>query len=71
MTPSMAPRPAFSSFRMEPQYMIAGESAGVAAALAAVDERAVHDVPLDRLQDLLRRPGQILTEDDIGRIAAR
>ena len=67
----MAPRPAFSSFRMESQYMIAGDSAGVAAALAAVDERAVHDVPLDRRQGLLRRRGQILTEGDIAPVAAR
>ncbi|HJP71715.1 MAG TPA: FAD-dependent oxidoreductase [Candidatus Limnocylindria bacterium] len=56
---------AFSSFRMEPQYMIAGESAGVAAAIAAADSRAVHDVPVDALQARLRRRGQILILDDI------
>lgn len=56
---------AFSSFRMEPQYMIAGESAGVAAALAARDRRAVHDVAIDELQTRLRRRGQILAPSDV------
>jgi hypothetical protein len=55
---------AFCSFRMEPQYMIAGESAGVAAAVAARDRRAVHDVPIDALQARLRSRGQILTIED-------
>lgn len=52
---------AFSSFRMEPQYMIAGEAAGVAAAAAARDHRAVHDVEADVLQARLRRRGAILS----------
>lgn len=55
---------AFSSFRMEPQYMIAGESAGVAAAIASRDRRAVHDVPLGTLQDRLRTRGQLLRPAD-------
>ncbi|MDQ2689098.1 MAG: FAD-dependent oxidoreductase, partial [Chloroflexota bacterium] len=57
---------AFSSFRMEPQYMIAGESAGVAAAMAARSGLDAHDVPIGELQSRLRRRGQILTVDDIG-----
>ncbi|MBW3612875.1 MAG: FAD-dependent oxidoreductase [Chloroflexi bacterium] len=52
---------AFSSFRMEPQYMIAGESAGVAAAMASRDRRAVDDVPIDELQGRLRARGQLLS----------
>ena len=52
---------AFSSFRMEPQYMIAGEAAGVAAAMAAPDARPVHDVDIDGLQARLRRRGAILS----------
>jgi hypothetical protein len=55
---------AFSSFRMEPQYMIAGESAGVAAAMAARAGSAVHDVPMPALQDRLRRRGQVLVLSD-------
>jgi len=56
---------AFSSFRMEPQYMIAGESAGVAAAFAARDGLAVHDVPTDALQSRLRARGGILVPDEM------
>ncbi len=55
---------AFSSFRMEPQYMIAGEAAGVAAAMAAPDTRAVHDVDIEGLQARLRRRGAILSHRD-------
>lgn len=57
---------AFSSFRMEPQYMIAGESAGIAAALAVRDDiRTVHDVQVARLQARLRDRGQRLTPADV------
>jgi hypothetical protein len=52
---------AFSSFRMEPQYMMAGEAAGVAAALATSSGRALHDVPLAALTDRLRVRGQLLS----------
>ncbi len=52
---------AYASFRMEPNYMIAGHSAGVAAALAAKASVAVHHVNLDALQAQLRNDGQILT----------
>ena len=58
---------AFSSFRMEPQYMIAGESAGVAAAMAARDGRPLHDVDIAELQRRLRLRGQILSPRDLGR----
>jgi hypothetical protein len=58
---------AFSSFRMEPQYMIAGESAGVAAAMAARDRRAAHDVPIGDLQARLRARGQILLPSETAR----
>lgn len=52
---------AYASFRMEPNYMIAGHSAGVAAALAAKAAIPVHNVNLDKLQDYLRADGQILS----------
>jgi hypothetical protein len=54
---------AYSSLRMEPQYMIMGHSAGVAAALAAKEGLAVHDVNLPLLQDRLREQKQILFLD--------
>lgn len=51
---------AYASFRMEPQYMIAGQAAGIAAALASRDAKPVHDVSVAELQRLLREQGQLL-----------
>ncbi len=51
---------AYSSFRMEPQFMICGHSAGVAAALALRSGVGPHRVPLAELQTELERQGQIL-----------
>jgi len=51
---------AFSSFRLEPQYMIAGQAAGVAAALAAGGDGDVHGIDVEVLQEHLRRGGAIL-----------
>jgi hypothetical protein len=50
-----------ASFRMEPQYMITGQSAGVAAALAARAGIPVHQVDIRMLQQRLRQAQQILT----------
>ncbi|MCA1569362.1 MAG: FAD-dependent oxidoreductase [Chloroflexi bacterium] len=55
---------ALSSFRMEPQYMIAGESAGVAAAMSVRGGIAPHDLSIDALSSRLRMRGQILTAAD-------
>ena len=51
---------AYASFRMEPNYMIAGHSAGVAAALAAKASVPVHKVNLNKLQGCLHEDGQVL-----------
>lgn len=56
---------AYASFRMEANYMIAGQSAGLAAALAIKTNRRVHEVDLVSLQQLLRRERQILSPADI------
>jgi hypothetical protein len=56
---------AYGSFRMEPNYMIAGESAGTAAALAIKTNRSVHQVDLVALQQLLRSRKQILSLNDV------
>ncbi|MCS7026173.1 MAG: FAD-dependent oxidoreductase [Bryobacteraceae bacterium] len=50
---------AYSSLRMEPQYMILGHAAGVAAALAARTNRAVQDVPVPDLQRRLLEEGAV------------
>ncbi len=57
---------AYSSIRMEPQYMIMGHAAGVAAALAVRDKVFVQDVPIDELQARLHEQNQILGPDDVG-----
>ena len=51
---------AFSSIRVEPTWMMLGQSAGVAAAMAASSNVAVHDLPMDKLQDALRKQGHVL-----------
>ena len=52
---------AYASFRMEPQYMIAGHAAGVAAAIASKLGVAVQQVPIDKLRTRLLMQGQILS----------
>jgi hypothetical protein len=56
---------AYASFRMEANYMIAGQSAGLAAALAIKSGRQVHQVDMVALQRLLRGEKQILLTADI------
>jgi hypothetical protein len=52
---------AYASFRVEPTYMIAGESAGLAAALSIQMKTGLQDVNMTQLQALLRSRGQILS----------
>ena len=61
---------AFTSLRMEPVWMILGESAGVAAALAVDNEIAVQDVPYKQLRSKLENLEQILdrVEQDLTQI---
>jgi hypothetical protein len=51
---------AYASFRMEANYMIAGESAGVAASLAQRTKHSLHQLDLKLLEEELRRRGQVL-----------
>lgn len=51
---------AFASFRMESQFMIAGQAAGLAAAMAGAVDGRVHDVNVTEIQRVLRADGQIL-----------
>ena len=51
---------AYGSIRMEPVFMILGQSAATAAVLAARDGLAVQDVPYHRLRERLRADGQVL-----------
>jgi hypothetical protein len=52
---------AFGSIRMEPVFMILGQSAATAAALAIDDGIAIQDVPYAKLRERLLKDGQVLT----------
>ncbi len=51
---------AFGSIRMEPVFMILGQSAATAAAMAIDSGIAVQDVPYSKLQERLLADGQVL-----------
>jgi hypothetical protein len=55
---------AYGSIRMEPQYMMLGHAAGVAAVMAIERKAAVQQIDLAKLQRTLRGQGQILTDAD-------
>ncbi len=51
---------AYSSVRMEPQYMILGQAAGVAAKLAITGNTAVQGIPVNTLIDTLKKQGAVM-----------
>ncbi len=51
---------AFGSIRMEPVFMILGQSAATAAVMAIDAQQAVQDVPYAKLREQLLKDGQIL-----------
>lgn len=55
---------AFGSIRMEPVFMILGQSAAVAACMAIDEKIAVQDVEYEKLKNLLLEKGQVLTMND-------
>jgi hypothetical protein len=56
---------AFGSIRMEPVFMILGQSAAVAACLAIEKDSSVQDIDYVELEQLLRDKGQILTLEQV------
>jgi hypothetical protein len=58
---------AYTSIRMEPVYMVLGQAAGAAAALALDAGSAVQDVPYARLRERLLAAGQVLDVPEAGR----
>lgn len=57
---------AYSSVRMEPQYMIIGQAAGVVASLAIKNGTAVQDVSVPELQKKLHEHHAVLNLQDAG-----
>lgn len=55
---------AFGSIRMEPVFMILGQSAAVAACLAIDENIAVQSVDYEKMKNLLLTKGQVLTLED-------
>jgi hypothetical protein len=51
---------AYGSMRMEPVFMVLGQSAATAAVLAIEGGHVVQDVPYDRLRERLLADGQVL-----------
>jgi hypothetical protein len=51
---------AYGSIRMEPVFMILGQSAATAAVLALESSLAVQNVPYAKLREVLLKDGQIL-----------
>ena len=65
---------AFGSIRMEPVFMILGQSAATGAVLALDGRLAVQDVPYPRLREQLLKDGQVLeyvsaetSQSDVGK----
>jgi hypothetical protein len=54
---------AYSTLRMEPQYMIIGQAAGVAAALALHRKQSIYDLSIPDLQKQLRAEHVVLSLD--------
>ncbi|UFT98836.1 FAD-dependent oxidoreductase [Radiobacillus kanasensis] len=55
---------AYGSIRMEPIFMILGQSAGVAAALALKNKSSVQDIDYQTLKQELLKAGQVVDWDD-------
>jgi hypothetical protein len=51
---------AFSSIRVEPVWMILGESCGVGAAMSLATGKSLHQVPVDPLREKLKEHGQVV-----------
>jgi hypothetical protein len=55
---------AYGSIRMEPVFMILGQSAANAACLAIEQKKAVQDIDMEALRDRLVKAGQVLEVED-------
>jgi hypothetical protein len=53
---------AFGSIRMEPVFMILGQSAATLAVLAIEDKAKIHDIAYEKLREQLLQDGQVLQQ---------
>jgi hypothetical protein len=53
---------AFGSIRMEPVFMILGQSAATLAVMAIEEDGAIHDIPYEKLRQQLLEDGQVLQQ---------
>ncbi|QGQ99956.1 FAD-dependent oxidoreductase [Paenibacillus psychroresistens] len=53
---------AYGSIRMEPVFMVLGQSAATAAVIALEDKQSVQQIDLNKLADQLLRDGQVLVK---------
>ena len=51
---------AFGSIRMEPVFMILGQSAATLATLAVAESKGIHEIPYEQLKTKLLEDGQVL-----------
>jgi hypothetical protein len=51
---------AYGSIRMEPVFMILGQSAATLAALAVAEGKGIHEIPYEQLRTKLLEDGQVL-----------
>jgi len=56
---------AYGSIRMEPVFMVLGQSASTAACLAIEEHSDIQDLPYEKLKSRLHDDGQILQLDDL------
>ncbi len=60
---------AYGSIRMEPVFMILGQSAATIAAMAIDEQLGVQEIEYEQLRDRLLADGQVLTPDQAARLA--
>ncbi len=53
---------AFGSIRMEPVFMILGQSAATLAVMAVDEDNTIHDIPYEKLKQQLLIDGQVLQQ---------
>jgi hypothetical protein len=59
-----------SSIRVEPTWMIIGQSAGIIASLAHKEKQSLHELPYAKIRERLIAQGQVLALPDLAKVSA-